>query len=497
MRPFEILISATLFLYLIGFFFPKRKRPRLMVFLPSLVVVFSVAQLIFEKYRWQMIPLYGLTLLLFLISLNEISKRNTETVRQPASPKRRVCTVILTILGLLFLVIAVALLILFPVVHLPQPTGPYSVGTTYIHFVDENRPEMLTDDPDDHREFTARIWYPAESTAQAQPMPYKENIPPIGVIDSVGPPNFVFDYLDVVRTNSYLDVPISNDQPSYPVIVFSPGFLAHAEDYQLHLEELASHGYIVVGLAHPYESESVVQPDGSIVPFSKEHAANYQQHMEVIIPFWEKFWTTTDENERNEIAKQILANETFMDTVLRVRTTDIQFAIDELEKMNSGEQESSFTGRLDLSDLGIFGHSMGGAVAGQVCLVDERFKAGVNLDGFQWGDVIEGEIQQPFMIMYSEPFAGANDYILERFSDTLYLVTIKGSTHANFGDDPLVMPVTKLIGMAGPISADRMRQITNEYLLSFFDKYLKGEDAPLLAGPPADYPEVEFESRHP
>ena len=79
-----------------------------------------------------------------------------------------------------------------------------------------------------------------------------------------------------------------------------------------------------------------------------------------------------------------------MDTVLHVRVGDIQFAVDGMERMNSGERESIFAGRLDLSRLGIFGHSMVGAVAGQTCLVDSRFKAGINLDGFHWGLVLIG-----------------------------------------------------------------------------------------------------------
>ena len=59
----------------------------------------------------------------------------------------------------------------------------------------------------------------------------------------------------------------------------------------------------------------------------------------------------------------------------------------------------------------------------------------------------------------------------------------------------VVIPGTKTIGMVGSISAQRMLRITNNYLLAFFGKYLNGEDAPLLGGPSADYPEVEFLSR--
>jgi hypothetical protein len=140
---------------------------------------------------------------------------------------------------------------------------------------------------------------------------------------------------------------------------------------------------------------------------------------------------------------------------------------------------------------------MGGAMAGQTCLNDPRFSACVNLDGFQWGDVVDGEITQPFMMMYSETFEGANDYLMDSLTNTTYVLTIENSTHMNFQDTAVIMPATKVIGMTGSISAERAARIVNDYLLAFFDTYLKGEDSPLLAGESEDYPEVHFELYNP
>jgi hypothetical protein len=41
---------------------------------------------------------------------------------------------------------------------------------------------------------------------------------------------------------------------------------------------------------------------------------------------------------------------------------------------------------------------------------------------------------------------------------------------------------------------ERMEGIMNSYVLAFFNKYLKDIDTPLLKGPSATYPEVEFNS---
>ena len=45
-------------------------------------------------------------------------------------------------------------------VSLPNPTGPYQFGTTYFAVVDATRPEVFTEDPNDHRALLVRAWYP-------------------------------------------------------------------------------------------------------------------------------------------------------------------------------------------------------------------------------------------------------------------------------------------------------------------------------------------------
>ena len=485
---FKILIIISLLLTLIIFFFPKPKRPYWINFLPWLVVVFVIIHLIFWKYQWQMIPVYALTSIIFIISLTKFKKTISN---EPESHKGKFFKYISIILGLLLSIVASAVLYLFPIVNLPKPTGPYVVGTTLMSFNDTKRPEILTDDLKDTREFMARIWYPVDFV-KGNSMFYKENIQQVGIIEPSGPPNFIFSHYNLIKTNSYLDTPISNQQLTYPVLLFSPGFLASYEDYQILIEELASHGYIIFAPNQPYESQSVIYPDSKIVPFSEEHLKKYKENQENLTPLWKEFWTTTDQEKRIEISKKILDSESFMDTVLRVRTADIQFMVDEMEKMNSGNINNIFSNKLDLSRLGILGHSMGGAVAGQVCSTDNRFKACVNLDGFQWGNVVKNVIKQPFMIMQSETFAGANDFILNQFKNKFYLVTIKDSKHMNFDDNQIIMPSTKLIGMTGKIDAKEMLEITNNLITSFFDKYISDKNTTFPNKNITNYPEVEI-----
>jgi predicted dienelactone hydrolase len=494
MRSFEILLLLVAALTLLSFFFSGRKHvTTVRIFLSLIAAVFVVIHLVVEKYRWQMVPLHGLVAILFVASLIQIGRRWKKSPGVSTSRRRKIIVGGLAVLGLLVLGIEIVILISFPIIRLPEPTGPYAVGTTYLHFVDNQRPETLTDDPNDFRTFTGRMWYPAERPESAKPVEYRDYQPSIDLISAGGPPEFIFSHFHLLTSNSYLDAPISSHESSYPVLVFSIEFLTLYEDYQIVAEEFASQGCIVLILDTPYEWQGVRQPDGSIVSYSQDHAEAYRQHDDRIVPWWERFWDdNTSAEERNAIARQMLESETFMDTALRIRVADIQFAVDELDRLNAGDPATMVAGKLDLSRLGIAGHSMGGAVAGQTCLVDDRFKACANLDGFQWGDVANGEVHQPFMILYSEQFRGGSDFILDNLVNDTYMLTIEGSKHMNFQDMAVVMPGTKMIGMTGSISAQRMFQITNNYLLAFFGKYLNGEDAPLLAGPSPDYPEVEF-----
>jgi len=78
-----------------------------------------------------------------------------------------------------------------------------------------------------------------------------------------------------------------------------------------------------------------------------------------------------------------------------------------------------------------------------------------------------------------------------------YLVLVRGMFHLNLTDYPLLSPLTSLLGVTGPIDAQRAHSIINAYSLAFFDQHLKGRPAALLDGLVEHYPEVRFETRRP
>ncbi len=460
MRILEILILLTLLLRLLGYAFPLIKRSRWIDWLPSLALLLTVIHLGLEKYRWQMVPAYGLTLLLFLPSLPRIKQGSRpEDTKAP----RRVLLALGFLVRLLVVVLVAALPILLPVFRLPEPTGPYPVGTTRLHLVDRARPETFTPNPDDPRELMVQVWYPAQAASDARPATYMEYMP------------LQFRHLSLLRTQTYQDAPVSDLQSSYPVLIFSHGYISFAEQNLILMEELASHGYVVYSIAHTYNAIATVFADGRVV--------------------------AVDSTIANDYMKGNYPTQAAYAEHLRIWTDDTLFLIDELQSIQAGERESAFVGKLDLARLGIFGVSFGGVTAVRVCSIDERCQAGISMDAGlprdYAGAALDSPLKQPFLFMFNEGRAHYMRPALGAVENTAYGVIIRGTRHLNFADLVLYSPVLKFTKTFGPIDGYRMAEVLNDYTLAFFDEHLKGETSSLLDGPSPDHPDVEFQSRIP
>ena len=227
MRLFEIFIATALLAAFVNFALPQRRRPLRPVVLSAAVTLFVVLHLVIERYRWQMVPIYALLGLVAVVTVALLMLR-----RDPAQPgrqtkRRHIARIGACGIGILYLAAATTIAVLFPVVSVPAPTGPFAVGTTSMHFADTSRFETLTEDPTDRREFDVKIWYPADEPGKRTS--YQEAVPVVGSITNEssvdiggGTPDFVFGHVSLIRAPSTLDVPLASRQPTYPVLFFSP-----------------------------------------------------------------------------------------------------------------------------------------------------------------------------------------------------------------------------------------------------------------------------------
>ena len=369
-------------------------------------------------------------------------------------------------------------------VVLPAPTGSYRVGRASFHRIDTSRLEPFTEDPSDHREVLFQIWYPAEPNGGTV-APYVDSLPD----DAVFRYAFVgIDRLMKTRSHALTRVKVPAAIKRYPVIMFSHGLGRVAAHYTTFLENLASHGYVVVGVDSPFFSSALKMPDGRVI---QNKSQRYQR-----------------QGAREEEAI--------------IQAQDLIFVLNELERLNKKESEIGLAGRLDLRRVGVFGHSRGGFTAPHACLLDSRFRACLNLDGYPLTPaVMERGIRQPYMHIEeiapwlpsltdeqlktaSQTRAEANkseqemeqrrEKTFSKMSSGVYLVTVKGAMHNSFSDMPFISP-ERYSNIE--INAERALTITNAYILAFFDRYLQGRPRSLLKGNTQMFPEVTLKIYRP
>jgi hypothetical protein len=148
-------------------------------------------------------------------------------------------------------------------------------------------------------------------------------------------------------------------------------------NYSTLAEDLASHGYVVVGIDAPYRAFVVAFPDGRVIRRLPEN------NPEVCIG------KVGEEQAR------------CVDRILSAWTADIGDVLDQLGQLNTSDPSGRFTGRLDMTRVGVFGHSFGGAQAAQFCSQDSRCKAGIDVDRSLHGSVVQSGIPIPFMFLGS------------------------------------------------------------------------------------------------
>ncbi|HJQ39516.1 MAG TPA: hypothetical protein VKB93_20425, partial [Thermoanaerobaculia bacterium] len=162
---------------------------------------------------------------------------------------------------------ALAALVLFTTTafaqELPQPGGPFHVGRASFSAIDRSRPEPFTDDPADHRQLLFEVWYPtgAKSGTIA---PYLDVL----AADELFRRSYSFvgiEHVVATRAHGIAGAPLSSARRRYPLILFSHGLGSVAGLYSTLLENLASHGYVVAGINHPYFSAAMRLPDGRVV----------------------------------------------------------------------------------------------------------------------------------------------------------------------------------------------------------------------------------------
>jgi predicted dienelactone hydrolase len=267
MRSVEALLVIANLLTFMALTVPLPQVARWMRYSAPIAFSLAVAQMTVEGMRWHMIPAYLLSGLFFLVWL----RKDIAPSRQSAELKRThwAASLFGIGLGILGLSVSVALPMVLPVFRFPKPSGPYEIGTLTYHWVDANRPEIFSADPNAHRELMVQVWYPAKETSSSSPRaPYVQdpNTLAAALARLKHLPVFIFGQLKYVTTHAIPSAPVADDQAYYPVLVFLEGAIGFRQMNTFQVEHLVSHGYIVAAIDQPYTAASVVFPDGHQLP---------------------------------------------------------------------------------------------------------------------------------------------------------------------------------------------------------------------------------------
>lgn len=370
---------------------------------------------------------------------------------------------------------------------LPAPSGRYATGESTFRLVDGSRPDPWTPSRP-YRELMISVFYPAVHTAgHAFTNQYpaaaaavigtaldQGNSLPAGLVDWAA-----------TKTHSVRDAAMAPGR--FPVVLYSPGAGDSRDSNVTLVENLASQGYIVVTIDHTGEAPATEFPDGHVVgnaTVSADFAQAYQD-------------STT------------LA---FFTKLMDARVADTELVLDRLPSLPQRLAQG-----MDLSRIGMFGHSAGGFTAATVMDTDPRIEAGIDMDGTleytvkpdgtNLSQVALHGLNRPFLLMgssgrdagtiHNEPSWAS---FTRHQSGWTADVTLNESEHQSFTDVEALLP--QLAGRVPAAtltydngSVDPRKAVAADRALadSFFNRFLKGCDDHLLDGRGASRYPIVFE----
>ncbi|QDQ02407.1 alpha/beta hydrolase [Lysinibacillus fusiformis] len=381
-------------------------------------VILTLSSVIVWSFRWGMLAI----LLSILAIMGTVSLiRNKSNTKQYTTSKI-VWKTMITILALVF---AFAPAIVFPQHKSPKVTGKYQVATATYTYIDKNRMEEFTA-KGDNRFVNVEFWYPQKA------------------------------------------------DETYPLLVFSHGAYGIKASNTSTYTELASHGYVVVSIDHPYHSFYTASEDGTKALINSDYNLEFSNS--------NKEGIYTKEETYELIQKW-----------MKLRTDDMNFVIDTIVEKAKRDNSTVYQ-HINTEEIGVFGHSMGGAASVWVGKERDDVDAVVNIDAPFFSELVynremsdfvarDEDFTIPLLNIYSddvwEQLESNSTYVAnklnnEHFKDS-YTTHFKGAKHLSLTDLPLFSPILANILQGGKAEIDQYYCIekANELILDFFDYELK------------------------
>jgi pimeloyl-ACP methyl ester carboxylesterase len=316
-------------------------------------------------------------------------------------------------------------------IELMRPTGSYPIGTMTYEWTDQTREIQYSSHKGDKRTVVVQIWYPAKIKSNSVKAPYA----PISN-----------DYQKIV-THSFLRPSFSDSVKTSPLLLFSPGRGMERYLYSTLIEDLVSHGFMIASIDMPGIGYTIYQ-DGLIIKPSEK----YKPPKGMMGGPYEK----VDE---------------FFNEPSKIGYTDLEFVLDKISELNQTDLNERFTNRIKLDQIGIFGHSLGGRIAGEFAARNGEVKAYISMEGIPPREVrYKGEIKIPMAMLCSSgtlPYAIENyNSMIENRTNTVYMIELIGFGHNSVTDLPIINPNLYSYDIDGVKGLKILRELVTGYFKS-------------------------------
>jgi dienelactone hydrolase len=397
-------------------------------------VLLALVSVIQWSFRW-----YGLGLLLFVWAVLGVW---TLIRKKAGNDNYKTKPVVRRAIGAFLLVVVVMIpALIFPQHQSPKMTGQYEVATVKYTYTDQSRIETFTN-TGENRKVNVEFWYPKDADG------------------------------------------------TYPLVVFSHGAFGIKTSNTSTFMELASNGYVVCSIDHPYHSIFTVDANG---------------HRTMVDSSFLQEVLDANRGKYDEATNFKLEQKW-----MNLRTADIHFVLDTILAQAQDAGSDAVYQLIDPGKIGLMGHSLGGAASAQVARERSDIDAVIDLDADLLGeylDYVDGKYVMndqvypvPILIIFADDMVrlmaavpDANTVIAAKHvtatAPNAFEVHLTGTDHMSLTDLPLVSPflvsmINASVPKAGGHEADPLSTIEkmNDIVLEFFDVYLKGEGGFTAAG---------------
>lgn len=357
--------------------------------------------------------------------------------------------------------------------YFPKPQGQFSVGTQLFEFVDHARHDPLKTGVEKERRLVVQVWHPSSVThdTHVATAAYPEEMIVMlkrkfaHMIEDSERMKYCFDRLHDIKTYAVPNAPCASAIGKVPVVFFNHGYATTRGAYTSLCEDLASHGYVVVGTVHAFISPVNYYLDGTRIDF--------------LAP-------------RSEMLYSVYCD-------------DIDFIIKQIRSGGLG----ALGDLCDFERIGMIGHSLGGMVAWNLVQRESWIKAGISLDGPPYHYDLSQGAHKPFMLVRAPGFyAMFADYDLQMLGNRKNIpdaseemqqafkgkitafyaassakvreIVVPGAAHSTFSDAAVLTPLLKkMFAMddvdlaAGSIDGFEAIEYIRNQLVPFLDLYVK------------------------